>query len=434
MTEQTPTLQTAWPVWLRIGLLGFGGPAGQIALMHRELVERRGWIDERRFLEALNVCMLLPGPEAHQLSVYIGWLLHRTKGAVVAGILFVLPGAFLLWALSWLYATHGDTAAVAAIFTGLRPAVMALIIAALWRVGRKAIRGPLHALLALGSFLALAVGNVAFPWVIGSAALIGAVAGGRLAGPHTAAPAAASPATAASDEPNPAACEQHVGPSARQTIRTAVTWTFVWLAPLAGLSLWLGPEHIVALQARFFSQVALVTFGGAYAVLPYVAQHAVEVHGWLTATQMLDGLGLAETTPGPLVLVLQFVGFLGGWASPAPYAPLATATLASVVVLWSTFVPSFLFILTIAPHMERLNRKPWLTAALAAVTAAVAGVILSLAVWLGREVAWPAGRVDPWAIGLTVIAWWALTRSRIGLIPVLLACGLAGWARAHFGL
>ncbi len=433
MTEPAPTLRAAWPVWLRIGLLGFGGPAGQIALMHRELVERRGWIDERRFLEALNVCMLLPGPEAHQLSVYIGWLLHRTKGAVVAGLLFVLPGALLLWALSWLYATHGDTSSIAAIFTGLRPAVVALIIAALWRVGRKAIRGPLHALLALGSFVALAFGQVSFPWVIGGAALIGAVAAGRL-GVRRAADPGATRAPTAATAPHLAMGEGRAEPSGWQTVRTALTWTLIWLAPLAGLSLWLGPDHVVALQARFFSQVALVTFGGAYAVLPYVAQHAVEVHGWLTAAQMLDGLGLAETTPGPLVLVLQFVGFLGGWASPAPYAPLTTATLASGVVLWSTFVPSFLFILTLAPHMERLNRKPWLAAALAAVTAAVAGVILSLAVWLGREVAWPSGRLDPWAIGLTVIAWVALTRSRIGLIPVLLACGLAGWARAHFGL
>lgn len=431
--ERTPTLRAAWPVWLRIGLLGFGGPAGQIALMHRELVERRSWVDERRFLEALNVCMLLPGPEAHQLSVYIGWLLHRTKGAVIAGVLFVLPGALVLWALSWLYATHGNTAAVAAIFTGLRPAVVALIIAALWRVGRKAIRGPLHALLAVGSFLALAVGHVAFPWVIGSAALIGAVAGGRFLTPRARDPESNGHATTAATPHDDADRAPPPGPSGWRTLRTAFVWTLVWLAPLAGLSLWLGPENVLSTQARFFSQVALVTFGGAYAVLPYVAQHAVEVHGWLTASQMLDGLGLAETTPGPLVLVLQFVGFLGAWASPAPFSPLTTATLASAVVLWSTFVPSFLFILTIAPHMERLNQRAWLAASLAAVTAAVAGVILSLAVWLGREVAWPSGRVDPWAIGLTVIAWLALTRSRIGLIPVLLACGLAGWARSHVG-
>lgn len=430
---RTPTLRTAWPVWLRIGLLGFGGPAGQIALMHRELVERRGWIDERRFLEALNVCMLLPGPEAHQLSVYIGWLLHRTKGAVVAGLMFVLPGAVLLWALSWLYATHGDTTAIAAIFTGLRPAVVALIIAALWQVGRKAIRGPLHALLAIGSFLALAVGHVAFPWVIGSAALIGAVASGRVFARRARDPASNDPANMAAGQRDAADRERPPAPSGWMTLRTALVWTLVWLAPLAGLSFALGPENVLSTQARFFSQVALVTFGGAYAVLPYVAQHAVEVHGWLTASQMLDGLGLAETTPGPLVLVLQFVGFLGAWASPAPFSPLTTATLASAVVLWSTFVPSFLFILTIAPHMEHLNHKAWLAEALAAVTAAVAGVILSLAVWLGREVAWPSGRLDAWAIGLTAIAWLALTRSRVGMIPVLIACALAGWARSHFG-
>jgi chromate transporter len=208
----------------------------------------------------------------------------------------------------------------------------------------------------------------------------------------------------------------------------------LWLAPLFALTWSLGPEHVLAVQARFFSHVALVTFGGAYAVLPYVAQHAVDVHGWLTTGQMLDGLGLAETTPGPLVLVLQFVGFIGAWGSPAPFSPLVAATLGSAVTLWSTFVPSFLFILTIAPHMERLNRRPWIAAALAAVTAAVVGVILSLAVWFGREVGWPNGRLDAWAIALSVLAWLALTRARIGLLPVLLTCGLAGWLRYVLGL
>lgn len=428
-----PTLREAWPVWLRIGLLGFGGPAGQIALMHRELVERRGWIDERRFLEALNVCMLLPGPEAHQLSVYIGWLLHRTQGAVVAGVLFVLPGAAVLWALSWLYAAHGDTATVTALFAGLRPAVVALVAVALWRVGRTAIRSVAHGLIAIAGFLALALGHVPFPAVIAAAAIIGAIASGRLTG-------GTAPGPVAPRQPSEGAPTRSSGgepsrpPRVWQTLRTVLGWTLVWLAPLAALTLWLGPGHVLAVQARFFSQVALVTFGGAYAVLPYVAQHAVEVHGWLTPAQMLDGLGLAETTPGPLVLVLQFVGFLGAWGAPAPFPALVAGTLGSAVTLWATFVPSFLFVLTLAPHMDRLNRRAWVSGALAAVTAAVAGVILSLAVWLGREVCWPQGRMDPWALGLALAAWLALTRTRIGLIPVLLGCALAGWALHAAGL
>ena len=434
MTGPAPRLREAWPVWLRIGLLGFGGPAGQIALMHRELVERRGWIDQRRFLEALNVCMLLPGPEAHQLSVYVGWLLHRTRGALVAGILFVLPGAAALWLLSWLYAAHGETAAVAAVFAGLRPAVVALVAAALWRVSRTAIRSPGHGLLAAAAFLALTLGHLPFPVVIATAALIGGFFGRHLSrrtadNPLTAAQNLAEPAATP-----PGATEGGTPPTAWATLRTAATWVALWLAPLFALTWSLGPEHVLAVQARFFSHVALVTFGGAYAVLPYVAQHAVDVHGWLTTGQMLDGLGLAETTPGPLVLVLQFVGFIGAWGSPAPFSPLVAATLGSAVTLWSTFVPSFLFILTIAPHMERLNRRPWIAAALAAVTAAVVGVILSLAVWFGREVGWPNGRLDAWAIALSVLAWLALTRARIGLLPVLLTCGLAGWLRYVLGL
>lgn len=430
---RAPTLREAWPVWLRIGLLGFGGPAGQIALMHRELVERRGWVDERRFLEALNVCMLLPGPEAHQLSVYTGWLLHRTKGAVLAGTLFVLPGALLLWALSWLYVTHGHTATVSAAFAGLRPVVVGVIAAALWRLGRTAIRTVPQALLAGGAFLALALGDVPFPWIIGVAALAGAVFG---SGPP-ALPNPRGPARAAGEEPARSRPEETTSADAPtvtgwDTFRTAVRWITLWLAPIAALILLLGPGHVLTLQARFFSQVSLVTFGGAYAVLPYVAQQAVEVHGWLSAGQMLDGLGLAETKPGPLVLVLQFVGFLGAWSAPAPFPPLAAATLGSVVTLWSTFVPSFLFILTLAPHLERLNRLPRVARALASVTAAAAGVILSLAVWFGREVGWPGGRADVWAIGLSVTAWLVLTRTRVGLPWVLAAGALAGWARSGF--
>lgn len=433
MTGPAPRLRDAWPVWLRIGLLGFGGPAGQIALMHRELVERRGWIDQRRFLEALNVCMLLPGPEAHQLSVYVGWLLHRTRGALVAGMLFVLPGAAVLWMLSWLYTEHGDTAAVAAVFAGLRPVVVALVAAALWRVGRTAIRSAWHGLLAAAAFLALAFGHLPFPVVIAAAALLGGLFGKRSSGGR---PGNASPELQGSLGPSagtPGATADVPTPSAWATLGTATRWLALWLAPLVGLSLVLGPDHVLAVQARFFSQVALVTFGGAYAVLPYVAHHAVEIHGWLTAGQMLDGLGLAETTPGPLVLVLQFVGFLGAWGHPAPFSPLVAATLGSAVTLWSTFVPSFLFILTIAPHMERLNRRAWIAGALAAVTAAVVGVILSLAVWFSREVGWPNGKADLWAIGLSVAAGLALTRTRIGLVPVLLACGLAGWLRHVLG-
>jgi len=402
--------------------------------MHRELVERRGWIDQRRFLEALNVCMLLPGPEAHQLSVYVGWLLHRTRGALVAGTLFLLPGAMVLWALSWLYVAHGETPAVAAVFAGLRPAVVALVAAALWRVGRTAIRSPGHGLLAVTAFLALTLGRLPFPVVIAAAALIGACLGRRISGRRTDDPLTAPQNLSGPAAPASATSGRGYLSSAWATVGTAASWITLWLAPLVALSWSLGPEHVLTTQARFFSHVALVTFGGAYAVLPYVAHHAVEVQGWVTSGQMLDGLGLAETTPGPLVLVLQFVGFLGAWGNPAPFSPLVAATLGSAVTLWSTFVPSFLFILTLAPHMERLNRRRWVSDALAAVTAAVVGVILSLAVWFGREVGWPQGRLDVWAIALSVLAWLALTRTRIGLLPVLLTCGLAGWLRHVLGI
>ena len=424
-----PSFGEAFRFWLKLGFISFGGPTGQIAIMHAELVEKRRWISEARFLHALNYCMLLPGPEAQQLATYVGWLLHKTWGGVVAGALFVIPGMFILWALSFVYVTFGAVPWVAAIFYGLKPAVLAIVAAAVIRIGGKVLKNEVMWALAALSFVAIYFFKVPFPIIIMTAALIGLV-GGKVRrdkflvisghGPK----AGAAEATVIGDD---AAAAEHTRPTLGRALKVCATWLALWWIPVALLALWLGTDHTLFREAIFFSKAAMVTFGGAYAVLPYVSQQAVETHGWLTAPQMLDGLGLAETTPGPLIMVLQFVGFLGGWNQPGALPPLLSATLGAFITTWTTFIPCFLWIFLGAPHIEQLRGNEKLTTALSAVTAAVVGVILNLAVWFGLHVLFPGGRtVDGFAVAIGAVAFAGMVRWKWDVIPVVLGAGLAG--------
>lgn len=410
----TPRFREAWRFWLKLGFISFGGPAGQIAVIHRELVERRRWIGEERFLHALNFCMLLPGPEATQLATYCGWLLHGVRGGLIAGVLFVLPGAITLWVLSWVYVTVGDVPVVAAVFHGLKAAVLAIVVAAVWRVGRKALTGWLAWGLAAAAFAALFFAHVPFPVVVIAALAVGFLRGrGR------------GKAVAEDVRPEPVHATRSPG---RQAWRTTAVILLVWFAPVVAAGLVQGWQGTFAQIGWFFSKAAVVTFGGAYAVLPYVAQQAVEQYHWLGAGQMLDGLAFAETTPGPLIIVLQFVGFMAGWNSPGGLGSLTSATIGALLTTWVTFVPTYGFILVAAPYVERLRKSQRLASALAAVTAAVVGVIFNLAVWFGWHVVRPAaGGVDGFAIVVGVLALLALQRFKIDLVPVVLASGAAGW-------
>jgi chromate transporter len=397
------TFRQALGVWARIGCLGFGGPAGQIALMHRELVERRRWISDGRFLHALNYCMLLPGPEAQQLAVYIGWLLHRTWGGIVAGLLFVLPGAVVLGALSWVYVSYGSTPLLGAIFFGLKAAVLSIVIEAVLRIGRRALRTRFLIGIAAAAFLAIACFAIPFPWVVLAAAAIGWIA--RHAAPSV---LPALPESRSADDDRYVVDRMlsrdqasHTRPSWRRAVAYGVVFTALWLAPVVACVAWFGRDHVLAEQGWFFSKSAVVTFGGAYAVLAYVAQRAVEDYAWLQPGEMIDGLALAETTPGPLILVLQFVGFVAAYRHPGTLDPMQAAVLGAALTSWVTFAPSFLFIFVGAPYVEALRRNLTLHAALSCVTAAVVGVIVNLAVWFGLHVVF--GSTDTWAVGpLTV--------------------------------
>jgi chromate transporter len=424
-----PAFREALTVWVRIGLLSFGGPTGQIALMHRELVERRRWISDRRFLHALNYCMLLPGPEAQQLAIYTGWLLHGRRGGIAAGVLFVLPGAVLLWLISFIYVRFGNVPLLDAAFYGLKPAVMALVAAALLRLSTRALRNPVLWAVSGLAFVAIAVFQIPFPWILVGAAATG-WAGGRFAPARFATNSAHGPSGTAADgdyvidDAVPA-----VAPGPMGAVRAAVAWTCVWIAPVLLCALALGGDHVLTRLGAFFSKAALLTFGGAYAVLPYVAQQAVETHGWLSAPQMMDGLGLAETTPGPLILVLQFVGFLAGWHQPGAWPPLLTATLAAAVTSWATFVPGFLFIFAGAPFFERSRDNPQLHAALSGITAAVVGVVLNLALWFGWHAIRPApGRIDLFVVVVAVVCFWLLHARKLGVLPVVAFAAGAGIA------
>lgn len=396
----------------RIGLLSFGGPAGQIALMHKVLVDEKAWLDEKRFLHALNFCMLLPGPEAMQLATYAGWLKRGTLGGVMAGSLFILPGFLVLLGLSILYVLHGDVPLVEGVLFGLKAAVLAIVVQALFKVSARAIKGHESIAVAMAAFLALAIFSLPFPLVILLAALCGWLYSEKFA------PAVVEGSFA--DEPVRAR-PGHVG-------RVIAAGLILWAAPLALLLLGLGHEHVLAAEALFFSQTAIVTFGGAYAVLAYVGQQAVETYQWLTPGEMLTGLGLAETTPGPLILVLVFVGFLGAFRDAGGLDPLLSGVLGALVTLWFTFVPSFLFVFMGAPYMERLRSNRKLSGALAAITAAVVGVIANLSVWFALHVLF--ARVGEAAIGparfllpeLASFDW------RAGLIAALAGIAvLRGW-------
>lgn len=432
-------------VWARIAALSFGGPAGQIAVMHRILVEEKRWIGERRFLHALNFCMLLPGPEAQQLAIYIGWLMHRTAGGLVAGALFVLPGLVALMALSIVYALFGHVGPVSALFFGLKAAVLVVVIQAVLRVGRRSLKNPLMVALAVAAFLALFVFHAPFPLVVLGAGVIGFI-GGRLGvaafqvgGGHGPTPAhEVADADTVLGEETPA----HARPNLAWSLRVCPVLLALWLAPVAACGLALGWDDVFTRIGLFFSKMAVVTFGGAYAVLAYVAQAAVQTYGWVSPGEMLDGLGLAETTPGPLIIVTQFVGFLAAFRHAHGIGPLAAGVLGGLLTTWVTFTPCFLWIFLGAPFVEALRGARALNAALAAIGAAVVGVIMNLAVWFGVHVLFQRMIAFHWA-GLTfeapalaslnlasglltAAAAVAAFRFKTGMIPLLAASSAAG--------
>lgn len=419
--------------WTKLGFISFGGPAGQIAIMHRELVDERRWISEGRFLHALNYCMLLPGPEAQQLATYIGWLLHRTWGGVAAGALFVIPSLAILIGLSWLYIAFGHVMLVAGAFHGIKPAVVAIVVQAVVRIGSRALRTPTLWAIAGAAFIAMVSGRVPFPAIVLGAALAGALTGRSQTG--TGRPAHASAAVKARTAPAAIDDDTPVPPHAvfgwTKLLSVTTVGIALWAVPMGALVATFGGNHTLTEMAWFFSKAALLTFGGAYAVLPYVYQGAVEHFGWLTAPQMIDGLALGETTPGPLIMVVAFVGFVGGYQDGffGPSAPFLAGATAAVVVTWFTFLPSFVFILAGGPLVERTHGEVRFTAPLTAITAAVVGVILSLALFLASHVFWPRGLGGPfdWPSALLAIgAVLALMRYRLHVIPVIGACALVG--------
>ncbi|SDD94864.1 chromate efflux transporter [Aquimonas voraii] len=427
------SFREALAVWWRIGWLSFGGPAGQIALMHRLLVEEKRWIDEARFLHALNYCMLLPGPEAQQLATYVGWLLHGVRGGLLAGLLFILPGALAILALSFVYVLLGEVAVVDGLFFGLKAAVLALVLQALIRLAQRTLRAALPIAMAVAAFIALVVFDAPFPFVVLAAGALGMLSAGywRSVG-H-------------GDDEHALHDVQHPG-----TLRAAVLCALLWLLTIGGLLWTLGGEHVFSRIALFFSQMAVVSFGGAYAVLAYVAQQGVEVFGWLQPGEMIDGLGLAETTPGPLILVTQFVGFLAAFREATGLPPLLAATLGALLTTWVTFLPSFVWIFAGAPHVERLRGRPRLGAALAAISAAVVGVIAKLALWFALNTLFAervrvetgpvdlllpvTGSLQPMALALAVIAVLLVFVAKRGVFTVLGVCAALGIALQLAGL
>ncbi|AXS40030.1 chromate efflux transporter [Breoghania sp. L-A4] len=448
-----PTLAEATHIWARIGLLSFGGPAGQIALMHRILVEEQRWLGEKRFLHALNYCMLLPGPEAMQLAVYIGWLMHRTLGGIIAGALFVLPGVVSIMALSWVYALYGNVGPIQALFFGLKAAVLAIVIQAVIRIGSRALRNAAMRAIAATSFIAIFGFAVPFPLIILAAGMIG-LFGARAGMPaflggggHGKVGAIqVNDADTLLGEESPA----HTQVNRAWAFRVSAVFLILWLTPAALLFAVFGPANIFAQIAAFFSVMAVVTFGGAYAVLAYVAQEAVQNFGWLAPGEMLDGLGMAETTPGPLIMVTQFVGFMGAFRGAGGLSPLVAGTLGGLLTTWVTFTPCFLWIFLGAPFIERLRDNKVLSAALTAITAAIVGVILNLAVWFGLHVIFDEVRtvmsfglsldmpvlssLNGPAAALVLVALIAVLRFRPGPVSVLAGCAAAGLALNFAGI
>jgi len=432
------SLGAAFRYWLKLGFISFGGPAGQIALMHQELVEKRRWISERRFLHALNYCMLLPGPEAIQLAIYIGWLMHRMRGGVMAGLLFFLPSFFLLVTLSYVYLAYGHITVVAGILYGIKPAVTAVVLFAAWRIGSRALKNNLLRAVAVLAFIAIFAFDLPFPAIVLGAGIIGAI-GGRLApakfaagGGHGGANAHYGAAIIDDDTPTPAHARFTIG-----RLATLVTVGLaIWAGALAMLAAYWGWRGDLTQMGWFFTKAAMLTFGGAYAVLPYVYQGGVETFGWLSGPQMIDGLALGETTPGPLIMVVTFVGFVGGWTKQVfgPEALFMGALAGATVATFFTFLPSFLFILIGGPVIESTHGDIKFTAPLTGITAAVVGVIINLAVFFAWHVWWPqgtpaapfAGRFEIISALLTVGAALALFRYKVGVIPVIGACAILG--------
>jgi chromate transporter len=438
-----PSFAEAFRVWLKVAALSFGGPAGQIAVMHRILVDEKRWISENRFLHALNYCMLLPGPEAQQLATYIGWLMHRTAGGIMAGALFILPGIVSIMALSYVYAAFGKVGAIAALFFGLKAAVLAIVIEAVVRIGKRALKTSANFVLAGAAFVLIFFFAVPFPLIILAAAIIGFA--GELSG-HSSFQASAGHSAAGKNEHADSLLGDELPPHARPTISWTITvaaiWLLLWLVPVSAIIVALGQANVFSQIAIFFSEMALVTFGGAYAVLAYVAQQAVENYHWLAPGEMLDGLGMAETTPGPLIMVLQFVGFMAAFRDPGGLPPMLAATLGGLLATWVTFTPCFLWIFLGAPFVEKLRGNTALNSALSAITAAVVGVILNLAIWFAihtifRQV-FHIGQfglsfdsplfasVNAWALLLSIAAALAIFRFKVGMIATLIACSLAG--------
>lgn len=414
-----PTFAEALRYWWLLGWISFGGPAGQISIMHGDLVDKRRWVDDATFLRGLNFCMLLPGPEAMQLATWLGWRLHGVRGGIAAGVLFVLPGALVLALLGWLYLRYGSLPAVAGVVFGLQAAVLGIVVHALQRIGQRVLRTWVAVAIALAALVAIALLRVPFPAIVGSAALAGWLLWrfrpgmlpiGGLGPPVTTSASAVGT------------------PCLSGALRTAAVCLLLWWLPVAMIGAWLGTDSTTFAMGLFFSKAALVTLGGAYAVLPYVADQAVLAHGWLQPEQMMAGLGLAETTPGPLILVLQFVGFVGAWQHPDLASPLLSALLGMGITLWTTFLPCFLFVLTAAPWIERIGQWRWAEAMLAGITAAVVGVIANLALWFGWRLLagawWPALAIGAAVAGL---AYLALARWRWPVWAVVPAAGLLGW-------
>ena len=429
----------AFVFWFKLGFISFGGPAGQIAIMHEELVVRRRWLSEKRFLHALNYCMVLPGPEAQHLATSIGWLMHKTRGGIVAGVLFVLPSLFMLIALSWIYIAYGELTWVAGLFYGIKPAVTAIVMQAAHRIGSRALKNNLLLAIAAASFVGIFALKVPFPIIVLAAAVIGFV-GGRIwpesfsaGGAHAAPQANFGTALINDDTPTPS----HAIFSLKRLLQVLMAGSMLWILPMGYLVFQNGWDHTFTQMSWFFTKAALLTFGGAYAVLPYVFQGAVEQFGWVTATQMMDGLALGESTPGPLIMVVAFVGFVGGYVNAVlgPDSLFLAGALAAMLVTWFTFLPSFIFILAGGPFVESTHNDLKFTAPLTAITAAVVGVIVNLALFFGYHTLWPQGFTGSLEIPSALIAAAAavaLLKFKLNVMHVIGVCGLLGVLIKHW--
>jgi chromate transporter len=422
-----PSFFEAFKFWLKLGFISFGGPAGQIAIMHSELVEKKKWISNDRFLNALNYCMLLPGPEALQLNIYIGWLLHKIPGGIVSGSLFIIPSMFILFALSYIYAAFGTIFLVESFFNGLKAAVMAIVFAAVIKIGKKALKNYFAVSIAALSFISIFFLKVPFPLIILGAAVIGI--SGSLLFPKQF-ELSKTQNIQEIEEGYVVICENadecHLSPSGKNSMAILVSFAFLWAIPVI-LLYFLPISKLFFKEALFFSKASFLTFGGAYSVLAYIAQAGVEQYAWLTGPQMMDGLGLAETTPGPLIMVVQFVGFMAGWHYPGNVSPLFGALIGSLTATYFTFLSSFLYIFLGAPYIEKFRNNQRITSALSAITAAVVGVVLNLAVWFGMYVIFPeSGRINWFAVVLGILSFAAMQWLKIGMMIVIAASGTAG--------